>query len=228
MSELSFSIQIKENVAKDFTILCGAFSFFLKEINKCNKSITTLYAKGETLEDALQHKIIDLTGVIHSDAEKLIGKNLPYAVGLWNGDIDKGLSIMIMDEVDRIETYILIGAENHIVYNKNNLVDFIKSVADKYTLQYCSISFNGKGTGDKVFPDRPAVGWMIYLPVHIEEGYLNIAEDVIPVSTELNTGTIIVSKNEYHCLDKADQQASNDLEIILADLGILPLYSEMK
>ncbi|OCQ53667.1 hypothetical protein Ppb6_01120 [Photorhabdus australis subsp. thailandensis] len=69
---------------------------------------------------------------------------------------------------------------------------------------------------------------MIYLPVHIEEGYLNIAEDVIPVSTELNTGTIIVSKNEYHCLDKADQQASNDLEIILADLGILPLYSEMK
>ncbi|NRN30969.1 Imm52 family immunity protein, partial [Photorhabdus heterorhabditis] len=193
MHEISFSIKIKENSAKDFNILCDTFGFFLKEINKCDKNVTTLYAKGETLEEALQHKIIDLTGVIHPEAREIIGDNLPYVAGLWDGKMDKSISIMIMDEVDKIESDILIGAENHIgVYNKNNLVDFIKSIANKYTLQYCSISFNGKGTGDKVFPDRPAVGWMIYLPVHIEEGYLNIAEDVIPVSTELNTGTIIV------------------------------------
>ncbi|OCQ50887.1 hypothetical protein Ppb6_03985 [Photorhabdus australis subsp. thailandensis] len=226
MQTINFNIAFKENTTKDFIVIFDAFSFFLKELNKCDESITVLYAQGETLEEALQHKIIDLTDGIHPDAKKLVGKNLPYASGLWNGSIDKGLSILITSQR---ESYIIISIENHLdIYNKTNLVSFIKSVADKYTLQYCSISFNGKGTGNKVFPNRPAVGWMIYLPVHIEEGYLNIAEDVIPVSTELNTGTIIVSKNEYHCLDKADQQASNDLEIILADLGILPLYSEMK
>ncbi|NRN30962.1 Imm52 family immunity protein, partial [Photorhabdus heterorhabditis] len=193
MHAINFSIKIKENLTKSFNILCDTVYFFLKEINKCDKYITALYAQGETVEEALQHKIIDIIGVIHPEANKLIGDKLPYAEGLWNGNLDKGLSMMIMGEVDKSESDILISAEEHMeIYNKNNLVNFIRSAANKYVLQYFSVYFTCTGFGDKVFPDRPAVGWMIYLPVHIEEGYLNIAEDVIPVSTELNTGTIIV------------------------------------
>ncbi|MDE9535989.1 Imm52 family immunity protein [Xenorhabdus bovienii] len=228
MSEISLRVVIKEKVTEEFPALIDALHFFLNEINKCDKRITAFYSQGETLEEALENKIIDVNGFINPDSKNLIGKYLPVVEGVWDGNEDNSMSILFMknDETSSV----LVSAENHIgIYNKDNLIKFINSVSEKYTLQLFSVSFNGSGVGEAVFPDRPPAGWMLYLPFQFEmhPSLLKTGAEFIPLSTPLSTGTIIISKDDYNCMDKADQYLSNDIEIALRDLGILPLYSDI-
>ncbi|MBD2794186.1 immunity 52 family protein [Xenorhabdus sp. 42] len=228
MSEISLHIIIKEQVTQEFSDLIGAMRFFLNELNKCDKRITSFYAQGETLEEALENKIIDVNGYENPKISNLIGEYLPIIEGMWDGNEEDSMSILFIDNKENSSIHI--SAENHIgIYNKSNLINFINSVASKYTLKIFSVTFNGSGTGEAVFPDRPAVGWMLYLPFQFEmhPSLLKIGAEFITISTTLSTGTIIITKGDYNCLDKEDQYLSNDIEIALRDLGFLPLYSEI-
>ncbi|WP_340621825.1 hypothetical protein [Xenorhabdus siamensis] len=230
MSEISIHIVIKKIVTQEMITIIDTFHFFLSEINKCDKKITALYAQGETLEEALQNKIMDVDGYTNQNASNLIGEYLPIVEGLWDGNEDDSMSILLTKNNEC--TSIRINAENYLgIYKKDNLTDFIKSAAEKYTLNLFSVSFNGSSdeVGEAVFPDRPPVGWMLYLPIQFEihPSLLKTGAEFIPISTTLSTGTIIITKGDYNCLDKADQYLSNDIEIALRDLGLLPLYAEI-
>ncbi|CDG90606.1 Imm52 family immunity protein [Xenorhabdus bovienii] len=228
MSEISLRVIIKEKVTEEFSALIDSLHFFLNEINNCDKRITAFYSQGETLEEALANKIIDVNGYTNPDAKNLIGKYLPIVEGVWDGNEDNSMSILFIKNDEN--SSVLISAENHIgIYIKNNLIKFINSVSKKYTLQLFSVSFNGSDVGEAVFPDRPPAGWMLYLPFQFEihHSLLKTGAEFIPISTPLSTGTIIISKDDYNCMEKADQHLSNDIEIALRDLGILPLYSDI-
>ncbi|OKP01567.1 Imm52 family immunity protein [Xenorhabdus eapokensis] len=230
MSEISIHVVTKEVVTQEIETIIDSFRFFLREINKCDKRIKALYAQGETLEEALQNKIIDINGYTNEKTSSLIGEYLPIVEGLWDGNEEDSMSILLTQNKEN--TSIHINAENHVgIYNKNNIIHFIKSAAEKYTLKLFSVSFNGARdqVGEAVFPDRPPAGWMLYLPIQFEmhPSLLKTDAEFIPISTALSTGTIIITKENYNCLDKADQYLSNDVEIALRDLGLLPLYSDI-
>ncbi|MCC8379084.1 Imm52 family immunity protein [Xenorhabdus sp. PB30.3] len=224
MSEINLNIAFKENTTEQFDVLLDTLYFFLNELNKCDEKINAFYAQAESLEEALENKIITIDREINPEAQELIGEYLPYATGVWDGKDDKPMSLTVSEQN---ETFIAISAENHIgIYNKSKLVNFIKATSEKYTLQLFSVAFN---VGDPIFPDRPAIGWMLYLPQKIEMHpmLMKFGVELISISTPLSTGTIIISKDNYNCMSKSDQQLSNDIEIALRDLNLLPLYSDV-
>lgn len=92
---------------------------------------------------------------------------------------------------------------------------------------------NKNGYSDKykkVFPDRIPCGWMLYIPAVILAELIPEAARVVPVLNEGGTqkGTIIVSTEDVFDGSKKEHiDKSNDIEIRLLDLGLLPLMTEL-
>ncbi|WP_258962519.1 immunity 52 family protein, partial [Klebsiella pneumoniae] len=80
-----------------------------------------------------------------------------------------------------------------------------------------------------VFPDRLAVGWMLYIPHIVLTELIPEAARVVPVMDGDNQkGTIIVSTEEiFDGNNKEHIGKANDIEIKLLDLGLLPLMTEL-
>lgn len=228
MTQLIINVLIEGNLNADIDSALSGFEFFLNVINQCDSGVTALYAQGESLEEALENKIIDIDGSVNPNAEKYMGRNIPIASGLWDGNSNeiRGLSIMFV-RFDQTSTSITISIGNYEVgYNKESLLRLIDRIANKFHIQYISIRFTGKP--DQVFPDRPPVGWMIYLPVKLEKAKLKNAQDVVDITSQMNSGTVIISTVEYEPGNIAHGERANDIEIELVDLGLLPRFADFK
>ncbi|CEE91846.1 hypothetical protein XNA1_2440010 [Xenorhabdus nematophila str. Anatoliense] len=119
MSEISLYVVIKEKITQEFKELIDALHFFLNEMNKCDERITAFYNQGETLEDALKNKIVDVNGYTHPNALNLIGEYLPIVGGLWDGNEEDSMSILFMQKEESAS--VLMSAENHIgIYYKRD------------------------------------------------------------------------------------------------------------
>lgn len=82
----------------------------------------------------------------------------------------------------------------------------------------------------KVFPDRIPCGWMLYVPTIVLPELLPEAARVVPVLNEegKQKGTIIISTEDVFDGSKKEHiEKSNDIEIRLLDLGLLPLITEL-
>ncbi|SAK92046.1 hypothetical protein AWB80_06634 [Caballeronia pedi] len=82
----------------------------------------------------------------------------------------------------------------------------------------------------KVFPDRPGVGWMLYLPRRIEHEQVPEAPMLRYVKDINGTeGTIIISViDEAFNVDNPEHvRVANAIEIRLADQGLLPRYADL-
>ncbi|MXE01434.1 hypothetical protein FQZ98_26725, partial [Escherichia coli] len=93
---------------------------------------------------------------------------------------------------------------------------------------YATVNTNGYwNNGNNVFPDRICVGWMIYIPSIILPELIPEAAKIVPVSDgEKQRGTIVVSTEEvFDGNNKEHIGKSNDIEIRLLDLGLLPLLT---
>ncbi|WP_321813898.1 MULTISPECIES: immunity 52 family protein [unclassified Paraburkholderia] len=85
-------------------------------------------------------------------------------------------------------------------------------------------------TREKVFPDRPGVGWMLYLPRALTPAQVPEAHALVPVIRDgQQQGTIIVSvKDEvFDVSNREHVKTANDIEIRLADQDLLPRYSDL-
>ncbi|HID4047207.1 Imm52 family immunity protein [Pluralibacter gergoviae] len=82
---------------------------------------------------------------------------------------------------------------------------------------------------NNVFPDRICVGWMLYIPHVILSNLAPQADKVIPVMDgDKQKGTIVLStEGIFDGSNKEHISKSNDLEIRLLDLGLLPLMTEL-
>ncbi|QMI46723.1 hypothetical protein MBR110_05725 [Burkholderia sp. MBR-1] len=83
---------------------------------------------------------------------------------------------------------------------------------------------------EKVFPDRPGVGWMLYLPHTLTPTQVPEARALIPVMGEnKQQGTIIVSVTDgpFDVSNHDHVKVANDIEIRLADQDLLPRYVDL-
>ncbi|WP_232490728.1 immunity 52 family protein [Burkholderia ubonensis] len=85
-------------------------------------------------------------------------------------------------------------------------------------------------TEHQVFPDRPGVGWMLYLPHTLTQTQVPEARALIPVMRDdKQQGTIIVSVTDgpFDVSNRDHVKVANDIEIRLADQDLLPRYVDL-
>ncbi|EDZ97648.1 conserved hypothetical protein [Burkholderia sp. H160] len=85
-------------------------------------------------------------------------------------------------------------------------------------------------TNEKVFPDRPGVGWMLYLPKRIEVAQVPEARMLRHVKDVSGVeGTIVISEinGPFDVNNRVHVKVANDIEIRLADQDLLPLFVDL-
>lgn len=84
----------------------------------------------------------------------------------------------------------------------------------------------------QAFPDRPGVGWMIYLPVELTVQQIPEAQEIVPVLSadrKKRLGTILVSiKDEVFSVGNKEHLAvAHNIEARLISMDLLPLLAEI-
>ncbi|HDR9337096.1 immunity 52 family protein [Burkholderia multivorans] len=84
----------------------------------------------------------------------------------------------------------------------------------------------------QAYPDRPGVGWMIFLPLELSAQQIPEAQEIIPVLSDdgqKRLGTILVSiKDEVFSADNEEHlAAAHNIEARLISMDLLPLLSEI-
>ncbi|MDR5738076.1 Imm52 family immunity protein [Caballeronia sp. LZ016] len=82
----------------------------------------------------------------------------------------------------------------------------------------------------QIFPDRPGVGWMLYLPRRIEFEQVPEARMIRHVKDLTGTeGTIIISEIDgpFDADNPEHVKVANSIEIRLADQDLLPRYADL-
>lgn len=83
----------------------------------------------------------------------------------------------------------------------------------------------------QAFPDKPGVGWMVYLPFAIKRDQVPEAAEVIPVlgDDKKQKGAIVVSTQEtFDVENKAHIKLANAIEIRLVDQDLLPRRADFR
>ncbi|CAN7620954.1 immunity 52 family protein [Pseudoduganella sp. LjRoot289] len=158
---------------------------------------------------------------------------------LWNGEEDhtKGASITcLFNRQDGRSSSLTFGMDSEPdgfrLENSANGVKLLVEAAQLYKPLYCSIS---PGQYDAVFPDRPGVGWMLYLPRLLTIQQVPEARALVPVmgkaekGKEKQIGTIIVSITDAPFSDENPEHVkiANAIEIRLVDQDLLPRYADL-
>ncbi|MCW7549325.1 immunity 52 family protein [Photorhabdus sp. APURE] len=198
----------------------------------------TWYLTGYSRKQALQHVVFDEqgpTGVAIKSFEKDYKKNFPALItGIWDGEKDElssGIDYSKMPSVRPnwvwLQLNLNIDSHQLDVLRLINLVSYLALSRNSSNIQVESNEYTLKGK--QVFPDRLSVGWMLYQPRIIDKSYLPMAEDVLPVyQNNEQIGTLIITKKGiFDGRNQDDIDKSNDVEIQLVNLGLLPLITEV-
>lgn len=202
------------------------FSFFLQELNKVEEDIAKWNMQGESLEEALKLTLMEVKdGEVVIDKEVLGKFNEEYGVvtELWSGNIKHSASISIVDHTDEVVSF-AIRDRVFEQYKNAALVNLMQVVLSKWHVHYFSVYFGGD-VPEPIFPDRPAVGKMIYLPVELEVNDVTGADAIINIKNDINTGAIIIPLNYFDPMDKKSYAISNGVAVELAAKNLLPYYS---
>lgn len=174
--------------------------------------------------------------VIQEDNKKnLAAKSL----SLWNGEEDrtKGASITcVFDRQDGRSSQLSLRMrsepEKFRLESAQNGIEVLSETVRIYRPLYCSIS---PTQYDSVFPDRPGVGWMLYLPRLLTVQQVPEARALVPVmgkdekGKDKQTGTIIVSvtDTQFSESDPEHVKIANSIEIRLVDQDLLPRFLDL-
>ncbi|MGV7959779.1 Imm52 family immunity protein [Photorhabdus tasmaniensis] len=198
----------------------------------------TWYLTGYSRKQALQHVVFDEQGpteVAIKDFEKEYKKDFPSLItGIWDGEKDElscGIDYSKMSTVRPNWVWLILSLRiDSTQIDISQLIDLIKYLVVSRDFPYIQVETNGYTLSQyNVFPDRLSVGWMLYQPRVIDKSYLPMAEDVLPVyQHDEQIGTLIITKKGiFNGENQDDIDKSNDIEIQLVDLGLLPLMTEI-
>ncbi|KOY60126.1 hypothetical protein AM629_21135 [Photorhabdus heterorhabditis] len=198
----------------------------------------TWYLTGYSRKEALKHIVFDEQGpteVAIKDFEKDYKKDFPaFITGIWDGENDElssGIDYSKMPSVRPnwvwLQLNLNIDSHQLDVLRLINLVSYLALSRNLPNIQVESNEYTLKGK--QVFPDRLSVGWMLYQPRIIDKSYLPMAEEVLPVhQNNEQVGTLIITKKGIFDGESQDDiDKSNDVEIQLVNLGLLPLITEV-
>lgn len=181
------------------------------------------YLTGDTLEEALQKKAFNE----YTPTDLL--KAAPFfdcMESIWANET-KALKIKYTSSGLIYNLEFIIEEINHV--NKNSIIGALDYYFDTYKIVCMRIDTNGyKYNRKNVFPDRLPVGWMLYLNQIITQEQVPMAAQLITIENEKNKGTLIISKEGvFDGSNKDDIKKSNEIEIQLTALGLLPLIREI-
>ncbi|MFY3770833.1 MAG: Imm52 family immunity protein [Pseudomonadota bacterium] len=181
------------------------------------------YLTADTLEEALQKK------AFNEYAPTDLLETIPYfdcMESIWANET-KALKIKYTSSGLIYNLEFIIEEINHV--NKNSIIDALDYYFDTYKIVCMRIDTNGYRYNRKnVFPDRLPVGWMLYLNQIITQEQVPMAAQLITIENEKNKGTLIISKEGvFDGSNKDDIKKSNEIEIQLTALGLLPLIREI-
>lgn len=237
--DLSINFNFRANTDDiHFDDIVEHFNFFLNEIGSLLPTQPVWYETGYSRKQALEHLAFDKSGITEKTCQKWFKrykKDTPLFVeSIWDGgddDSSNGISYrkMFFDERNRVA----VNAELNIPLSKVNVLavfSLISNVAIKFRCSHISLETKGYTFHERnVFPDRLSVGWMLFLPHIIMPGLIPEAAKIVPViGNDKQVGTIVVSTEDiFDGNNKEHIAKSNDIEIKLLDLSLLPLLTEL-
>jgi hypothetical protein len=158
---------------------------------------------------------------------------------LWNGEEDqaKGASIScFFDRQDGRSSSLTLAMDSapdgFRLESTANGIRLLMETVRLYEPIYCAFV---PEQYDSVFPDRPAVGWMLYLPRTLDIAQVPEARTLVPVmgkddrDKEAQIGTIIASVTDEPFSDENPEHVriANAIEIRLVDQDLLPRYADL-
>ncbi|MCP1575933.1 hypothetical protein J2S30_004312 [Herbaspirillum rubrisubalbicans] len=157
----------------------------------------------------------------------------PRTCTLWNGETEEGkgasLSIRYNRPQDGLENLSLALDDIERWGKLEAAVNFIKACVGLYSPR--TLFFQPTGY-QPVFPDKPPVGWMVYLPRVLSPSMVPEARRLEPVmaASGQRLGTIIVSTSEdiFDVDNQEHLKIAHDIEIRLVDQDILPRFPKLE
>uniref|UniRef100_UPI0036DAF87A hypothetical protein n=1 Tax=Photorhabdus sp. RM322S TaxID=3342825 RepID=UPI0036DAF87A len=196
------------------------------------------FLKGYSRKEALKHIVFNERGptaVAIKNFEKEYRKNFPAIInGIWDGEkdeLDSGIDYFKSSTSRLNWVWLILNlAIDTSQLSLSRLIDLIKYLAISRDFPHIQVETNGYTLKNKqVFPDRLSVGWILYQPRVIDKSSLPTAEEVLSVyQHDEQIGTLIITKKGiFDGRNQDDIDKSNDVEIQLVDLGLLPLMTEI-
>ncbi|TDV25360.1 immunity protein 52 of polymorphic toxin system [Paraburkholderia caballeronis] len=154
------------------------------------------------------------------------------SVGVANGvDGSGGIWFTSSLNLSAISSFDLVAIDIYKLFSFSGVAHLIEELVKIYPA-LCIEAGPYKYFSDEnqVFPDRPGVGWMLYLPHVFTPAQIPEARTLIPVMRDgQQQGTIIVSvTGEVFDVNNRDHvKTANDIEIRLADQDLLPRYVDL-
>lgn len=151
-------------------------------------------------------------------------------LGVWNGkDNDGGIAYTATYNTSRIPSNLDFSAEGIAAFSDyRNVVSLVRAVIDIWNPMVVKVVPSGY-SAKSVFPDRPPVGWMIYLPFEVDVKQVPEAAELILVSDKAKKrkGTLIVTLTDTFDSNNADHVSkANAIETRLVDQDLLPTLRE--
>ncbi|MES2740387.1 MAG: Imm52 family immunity protein [Pseudomonadota bacterium] len=167
------------------------------------------------------------------------GSTAVQSFSLWNGEEDhtRGASITcLFNQQDGRSSSLSIRLRSEPdgfrLESTANCIKLLLDVVQIYKPLYCAFC---PGQYDSVFPDRPPVGWMIYLPRVLTVKQVPEARALVSVlgkderGKDKQTGTIVVSVTDKPFSDQNSDHVklANAIEIRLVDQDLLPRFADL-
>ncbi|MBQ0695270.1 Imm52 family immunity protein [Providencia stuartii] len=208
-------------------ILC--FSEYIKEITHTKSWFSPGYSKKE----ALEHKIIDRGVINHEETDSVIkklNKTPPiFVTSIWNDNGGIRIQNYICSSTDNFRITFSLEVENEMGLTAKIKKLLLNILNNKDNVAAIVVQTNNYQMDEKnVFPDRIPVGWMLYLNKQITNEQAGVKAELISVSNEKNTGTLIISTNEvFDGTNENHIRNANEIEIQLVAHGLLPTYQNI-
>ncbi|WP_373378550.1 Imm52 family immunity protein [Cupriavidus nantongensis] len=193
----------------------------------------------DTKEDSYRYLVFDrqgpTTAALSVLGQELEGEDVIKSFVIWNGQLAKSQGASISYYFDRAD-----GAASALSLTLGSkppasrlgpwsAVASVLSEAVKIWRPLVATVDTQKYV--RVFPDRPAVGWMIYLPTILTELHVPEAQALIGVADEgdQQMGTIVVSvvDGPFSGTDPEHVRSANAIEVRLVDQDLLPRYIDL-
>ena len=199
------------------------------------------YPPADTPEHSLLNEAFDGSGptsaaiaLLKAEAQDKQSPGL-RSTGVWNGKEDGG-AVMFDTSLSALAsnpicTFSLQEKQATIFTEKNHVQRLALGLLDIWPASSMEIGPYKYFTMQQVFPDRPGVGWMLYLPHVLTAQEVPEAGALIPVlgDKKKQTGTIIVSVADapFSSDNPEHVKIANKIEVRLMDQDLLPRYAEL-
>ncbi|SOZ14242.1 conserved hypothetical protein [Cupriavidus taiwanensis] len=194
---------------------------------------------GNTKDDSYRYVVFDsqgpTTAALSVLAQELEGEEVIKTFVIWNGQLAKSQGASISYYFDRADgaasAMSLTLGSKPTTSRLGPWTKVCKVLTESAKIWRPLVAAIDTQKYDRVFPDRPGVGWMIYLPTILTEHHVPEARALVGVLDENNQqmGTIVVSVTDgtFSGTDPEHVRSANAIEVRLVDQDLLPRYIDL-